>query len=86
MRALVLLRLANVAVNSAFKLADATTIAPLQYTQLFRVIVFGWIFFSDFPSVSKLIGAAMIIASGLFIFFRERQLNKTDKVLSAVEE
>jgi drug/metabolite transporter (DMT)-like permease len=76
--------LAHVSVNLAFKLADAATVAPLQYTQLFWAIVFGWLFFGDLPSVAKLIGAAMIIASGLFIFFRERQLNKPETVLPAV--
>jgi drug/metabolite transporter (DMT)-like permease len=76
--------LAHVCVNLAFKLADAATVAPLQYTQLFWAIVFGWLFFGDLPSVAKLIGAAMIIASGLFIFFRERQLNKADPVPPAV--
>ena len=65
---------------------DAATVAPLQYTQLFWAIVFGWLVFGDFPSIAKLIGAAMIIGSGLFIFFRERQLNKRDKVLPAIPE
>jgi drug/metabolite transporter (DMT)-like permease len=78
--------LAHVAVNWAFKLADAATVAPLQYTQLFWAIVFGWLFFGDFPSIAKLIGAAMIIASGLFIFFRERRIGKRDKVLPAIPE
>lgn len=78
--------LAHMAVNWAFKLADAATVAPLQYTQLFWAIVFGWLAFGDFPSIAKLIGAAMIIGSGLFIFFRERQLDKRDKVLPAIPE
>ena len=78
--------LAHVSVNWAFKLADAATVAPLQYTQLFWAIVFGWLVFGDFPDIAKLIGAAMIIGSGLFIFFRERQLNKRDKVLPAIPE
>ena len=77
---------AHVSVNWAFKLADAATVAPLQYTQLFWAIVFGWLFFGDFPSAAKLIGAAMIIGSGLFIFFRERQLGKREKVLPAIPE
>lgn len=78
--------LAHVMVNWAFKLADAATVAPLQYTQLFWAIVFGWLVFGDFPSMAKFVGAALIIASGLYIFFRERALNKRDKVLPAIPE
>jgi drug/metabolite transporter (DMT)-like permease len=78
--------LAHVMVNWAFKLADAAVVAPLQYTQLFWAIVFGWFVFGDFPSVAKFIGAGLIVASGLYIFFRERALNKRDKVLPAIPE
>lgn len=78
--------LAHVMVNWAFKLADAAAVAPLQYTQLFWAIVFGWLVFGDFPSMAKFIGAGLIIASGLYIFFRERALNKRDKVLPAIPE
>lgn len=78
--------LAHVMVNWAFKLADAAAVAPLQYTQLFWAIVFGWFVFGDFPSMAKFIGAGLIVASGLYIFFRERALNKRDKVLPAIPE
>jgi drug/metabolite transporter (DMT)-like permease len=78
--------LAHVMVNWAFKLADAAAVAPLQYTQLFWAIVFGWLVFGDFPSTAKFIGAGLIIASGLYIFFRERALKKVDTVLPAVPE
>lgn len=78
--------LAHVMVNWAFKLADAATVAPLQYTQLFWAIVFGWLVFGDFPSVAKFVGSGLIIASGLYIFFRERALKKQDKVLPAIPE
>ncbi|MCV9999243.1 DMT family transporter [Pararhizobium sp. YC-54] len=66
--------LAHVAVNWAFKLADASIVAPFQYTQLFWAIIFGWLVFGDFPSAAKLVGAATIVASGLFIFLRERHV------------
>jgi drug/metabolite transporter (DMT)-like permease len=78
--------LAHVMVNRAFKLADAAVVAPLQYTQLFWAIVFGWFVFGDFPSTAKFIGAGLIVASGLYIFFRERALDKHDKVLPAIPE
>ena len=77
---------AHFLINRALKLTDASVVAPLQYTLLFWAIVFGFIFFGDVPTVPMMIGAALIIASGLFIFFREQQLGKKDKVLPAIPE
>ena len=77
---------AHAMINRALKLTDASVVAPLQYTLLFWAIVFGFVFFGDLPSVPMITGALLIIASGLFIFFREKQLNKTDKVLPAIPE
>ncbi|MDI6838724.1 MAG: DMT family transporter [Rhizobiaceae bacterium] len=77
---------AHMLVNRALKISDAATVAPLQYTLLLWAVVFGWMFFGDVPRMSMMIGAGLIIASGLFIFFRERQLKKRDAVLPAVPE
>ncbi|KQS87616.1 MULTISPECIES: DMT family transporter [unclassified Rhizobium] len=68
--------LAHVLVSRSLKLADAATVVPLQYTLLFWAVVFGWIFFGDTPRWTVIIGAGLIVASGLFIFFREQQLKK----------
>ncbi|MEK1889198.1 MAG: DMT family transporter [Phyllobacterium sp.] len=72
--------LAHVLVNRALKMADAATVAPLQYTLLFWAIVFGWMVFGDVPRMSMLIGSGFIIASGLFIFFREQQLKRQGRI------
>ncbi|NTS32823.1 DMT family transporter [Phyllobacterium sp. BT25] len=72
--------LAHVLVNRALKLADAATVAPLQYTLLFWAIVFGWLVFGDVPRMSMLIGSGFIVASGLFIFFREQQLKRQGRI------
>lgn len=67
---------AHVCVNRALKLGDAATIVPFQYTLLFWAVVFGWLVFGDVPSHHVLIGAAIIVGSGLFIFFREQKLKR----------
>jgi drug/metabolite transporter (DMT)-like permease len=72
--------LAHVLVNRALKLADAATVAPLQYTLLFWAIVFGWLIFGDTPRLSMVLGAGLIVASGLFIFFREQQLKRQGRL------
>ncbi|WP_224008145.1 DMT family transporter [Aureimonas sp. SA4125] len=68
--------LAHIGVNRALKLADAATVAPLQYTLLFWAILFGWLFFGEVPRTTTMIGAAIIVASGLYIVWRERQLGR----------
>jgi drug/metabolite transporter (DMT)-like permease len=77
---------AHMLVNRALKISDAATVAPLQYTLLLWAIVFGWWFFGEVPRTTMVIGAALIVGSGLFIFFREQQLKKRESVLPAVPE
>ena len=67
---------AHVLVNRALKLADAATVAPLQYTLLLWAVVFGWLMFGDVPQTSIVIGAGLIVVSGLYIFFRENALKR----------
>ncbi|WP_281977055.1 DMT family transporter [Pseudorhizobium flavum] len=67
---------AHMLVNRALKMSDAATVAPLQYTLLLYAVIFGWMFFGDVPRVTMMVGAALIIASGLFIFIREQMLKK----------
>ncbi|MCP8895205.1 DMT family transporter [Shinella daejeonensis] len=69
---------AHMLVNRSLKLADASMVVPLQYTMLLWAIVFGWLFFGDLPRAAMLAGAVVIVASGLFIFFREQQLKQRD--------
>ncbi len=71
---------AHMLVNRSLKLADAATVVPLQYTLLVWAIVFGWLFFGDLPRPAMLIGAAVIVASGLFIFFREQQVKRRGRI------
>ena len=77
---------AHMLVNRALKISDAATVAPLQYTLLLWAVVFGYLFFNEVPRLTMLLGASLIVGSGLFIFFREQQLKKRDKVLPAIPE
>lgn len=66
--------LAHVCVNRSLKLADAAVVAPFQYTLLFWAVVLGFLVFGDVPRPAMLVGAAVIVAAGLFILVRERQV------------
>ncbi|WP_421521868.1 DMT family transporter [Ochrobactrum quorumnocens] len=67
---------AHMLVNRALKISDAATVAPLQYTLLLWAVLFGWMFFGDIPKTSMVVGAALIVGSGLFIFFREQRVKR----------
>ena len=61
-----------VAVNRSLKLAPASVVVPYQYTMLIWAIALGYLVFGDVPDVPMLVGGAIIVASGLYIFWREQ--------------
>jgi S-adenosylmethionine uptake transporter len=65
---------AHMLIIQAMKLAPVSVLAPIQYTLLLWGAVLGWAIFGDLPTGNVLAGATVIVAAGLFIFYRERQL------------
>jgi S-adenosylmethionine uptake transporter len=63
--------IAGFLIIAAYKAADAAIVAPMQYSQLLWAAIFGFFFFAEFPDLWTWIGAAVIIASGLYIVLRE---------------
>jgi len=63
--------IAHLMIVRALKLAPAATLAPLHYTLLLWGVVFGWLFFGDVPGTRILVGAAIVVLAGLFIFHRQ---------------
>jgi drug/metabolite transporter (DMT)-like permease len=58
----------------AFQAAPASVVAPFSYSSLVWAILFGFVIWGDFPNNSTLLGGALIISSGLYIFLRERKI------------
>ena len=56
----------------AFRYADASVLAPFSYTQLLWVSLLGFIIFGEVPDLWTIVGAAFIVASGLYTAHRER--------------
>jgi drug/metabolite transporter (DMT)-like permease len=55
----------------AYNRAEAVLVAPMQYSQILWATAYGFIFFDEKLDRSTVIGAAVIIASGLYILMRE---------------
>lgn len=56
----------------AFQLAEASVLQPYIYSGLIGAIVVGYVVFGDLPDLPTLIGALIIVGSGLYVFARER--------------
>ena len=64
--------IAQLCVIAAYRMAPSVAlIAPVQYTQIIWAALFGALFFNEYPDIWVLIGAAIIIGSGLFVVWRE---------------
>jgi len=60
----------------AFRMANASLLAPLQYVEIVGATVLGYFMFGDFPDALKWLGIAIIISSGLYLYFRERHVSQ----------
>jgi S-adenosylmethionine uptake transporter len=60
-------------VIAAYRAAPAVVVAPMQYSQMIWATIFGILIFDETPDSMTLLGAAVIILSGIYIVLRERQ-------------
>ncbi|MFT7057726.1 MAG: S-adenosylmethionine uptake transporter [Pseudorhodobacter sp.] len=63
--------LAMICVISAYRKAEAVIVAPMQYSQMIWAVIYGFLLFGETPDQMTLIGAGVIIASGIYIVLRE---------------
>ena len=60
----------------ALRIAPASLIAPFTYSQIIWALILGYLVFGDVPDGWMLAGCAVIIGSGLFVFYREAVLGR----------
>lgn len=61
----------------AHRFAEASVLAPTVYSQIIYITFFSWIVFGDVPTISTMVGVSIIVASGVYIWSRERALQQT---------
>ncbi|MDN3718576.1 DMT family transporter [Roseibium salinum] len=64
---------------SAYRAAPAAVVAPLQYSQILWATLFGALFFAERPDFYVAVGSSIIIASGIFVVWRESRENVSNK-------
>jgi drug/metabolite transporter (DMT)-like permease len=60
--------------TSAYRFAPASVVAPFDYASMLFAIAIGYFIFAEVPTQVTLAGAALIVAGGILIIWRERQL------------
>ena len=68
--------IAQICLTKSFQLADASILAPIDFTSVIWSFSLGYIFFGELISSDVLIGGIIIISSVSYIFYRERVLQK----------
>ncbi|MBA4352352.1 MAG: EamA/RhaT family transporter [Rhodobacter sp.] len=57
--------------TQAYRVAESSVVTPFEYTGLIWSVIFGWIFWRDWPVLTDWIGIAIITGAGLYILWRE---------------
>ncbi|MCB2134423.1 MAG: DMT family transporter [Rhodobacteraceae bacterium] len=70
----------HLAMTYALKFAPSSTLAPLHYLEIVTATLLGYLIFGDFPNGLTWLGIAIIVASGLYVIHRERQLARAARL------
>jgi drug/metabolite transporter (DMT)-like permease len=62
--------------TEAFHAAPASVVAPFEYTALLWGVAIDWLVWSKLPSLRVCVGGALVIACGVYLIWRERQLQR----------
>lgn len=60
----------------AMRVGDVAIVAPFRYSALIWAILIGWLAFGEIPKGLTLLGAAIVVATGLYTYLREYQLQR----------
>ena len=65
---------AQILMTESYRHAEASTVAPFEYTSMILGIVVGYFAFGDLPTVHTLVGGVIVVGAGIFIIWREHRL------------
>lgn len=66
--------LGQILMTESYRHAEASTVAPFEYTSMILAIAVGYLAFGDVPTAWTIVGGLIVVAAGVFIIWRERQL------------
>lgn len=65
-----------ITIARAFRIAKTSIVSPIHYTQIIWGILFGYFIFTDLPNIGTILGAFIIIGSGIYLIETERKTMK----------
>lgn len=73
------------AISEAFRLAPPALVAPFEYTALLWGVLLDWFLWAQAPNTGLWGGATLVVASGLYMLWREHVLHKVGNVVTPVD-
>jgi drug/metabolite transporter (DMT)-like permease len=68
--------IAHILLTESYRYASASLLAPFDYVALLFAFLCGYVLFGELPAADIYVGGAIVVGSGLVVFFRERRLAK----------
>ncbi|MFL6929904.1 MAG: DMT family transporter [Xanthobacteraceae bacterium] len=65
---------AHLILTESYRYAPASVVAPFDYSAILFAFVLGYAMFGEVPTGLVIVGAVIVVAAGLFVLWRERQL------------
>ena len=62
----------------AMRAGEISFVAPFRYSSLIVALVVGYLVFNDWPDGPTIVGAVIVVATGLFTFYREQRLQRSN--------
>ena len=75
----------HILLTESYRYAPASVVAPFDYTAMLWAFLFGFWLFGEIPTIHVFIGSAVVVASGLYVLWRERRRGIERLRTSAIE-
>jgi len=66
--------IAQIFMTESYRYAEASTVAPFEYTSIIIGVIVGYLAFGNVPTANIVVGGAIVVGSGIFIIWREHVL------------
>ena len=70
----------QILITASYRFADASVIVSFEYSTLIWAVAIGFFLFGDIPHPAVFIGAGLVIASGLYVVYRERTISRAARL------